>query len=646
MDDAIRVSNSSASSSLMDDAMLGIANLGQSIYTASAEPRQLAGFGDIFTQEQLESGACIIYILVTLWMFLALAIVCDEFFVPALEVISDKLHLSNDIAGATFMAAGGSAPEFFTSLIGNFLGDSSVGIGTIVGSAVFNVLLVIGACAFVAPEPLKLTWFPLFRDSGFYAVDLFVLSLCFWDAKIEFWEALVLFFLYGCYAGFMIVSSRIEERLTGVKKEDRLTQTLHVDEAIGKIEVDLAENTREPPLDLTKDKPTDFKANNQINNEPVGPEDSTPAEDTDAVIVTQPSALPDEDNEDGGTSQDATASQMAKKKKKKKSVKGEGQKKKKTSSSFSGDGENSPTSQELQGEAVQGAAPPLEDATQDSSNDREGRDTSTRCLQKEAVHGAPGESLTGTDKPSASKDSTGTGGSKRSSLSKGSHPDKVALKRISRLPEGISQEEDEEEEEGGPLDLSFPSDASTLDKVYWVFAIPLMVAMRFTIPDVRREGMEQFYVASFALSITWIAVFTYFMVEGIQVMSRVADVPVTILALTIVAAGTSVPDMLTSIIVARKGRGDMAVSSSIGSNIFDVTVGMPVPWMVYMAFKGKTSLDVGANGLLFSISLLLGMLLATITAIMACKWVMDRRLGFAMVIMYIIFLIVALIKMV
>ena len=67
-----------------------------------------------------------------------------------------------DIAGATFMAAGGSAPELFTSFIGTFQ-ESSVGFGTIVGSAVFNVLFVIACCAFVAPG-LSLTWWPLARD--------------------------------------------------------------------------------------------------------------------------------------------------------------------------------------------------------------------------------------------------------------------------------------------------------------------------------------------------------------------------------------------------------------------------------------------------------------------------------------------------
>ena len=64
--------------------------------------------------------------------FAALAIVCDDFFVPSLEAISEKLDLSEDVAGATFMAAGSSAPELFTSVAGVAV-ESDVGIGTIVG---------------------------------------------------------------------------------------------------------------------------------------------------------------------------------------------------------------------------------------------------------------------------------------------------------------------------------------------------------------------------------------------------------------------------------------------------------------------------------------------------------------------------------
>lgn len=84
-------------------------------------------------------------------MFIALAIVCDEFFVPSLEVISVKWKISDDVAGATLMAAGGSAPELATSIIGTF-SESDIGFGTIVGSAVFNVLFVISMCVLFTPK--------------------------------------------------------------------------------------------------------------------------------------------------------------------------------------------------------------------------------------------------------------------------------------------------------------------------------------------------------------------------------------------------------------------------------------------------------------------------------------------------------------
>lgn len=92
---------------------------------------------------------------------------CDEYFESSLEELCEVMSLKPDVAGATWMAAGGSAPELFTSFMGVFVAKSDVGIGTIVGSAVFNVLFVIALCAFAAPG-LALTWWPLCRDCGGY----------------------------------------------------------------------------------------------------------------------------------------------------------------------------------------------------------------------------------------------------------------------------------------------------------------------------------------------------------------------------------------------------------------------------------------------------------------------------------------------
>lgn len=84
---------------------------------------------------------------------------CDEYFMGAIDVITERFEISYDVAAATFQAAGGSGPELATSFVGTFVAKSNVGFGTIVGSAVFNVLFVIGVCAWNCPEEgLPLDW--------------------------------------------------------------------------------------------------------------------------------------------------------------------------------------------------------------------------------------------------------------------------------------------------------------------------------------------------------------------------------------------------------------------------------------------------------------------------------------------------------
>jgi len=166
---------------------------------------------EIFSKDDLKGGALFLHAFGVFYMFIALAIVCDECFVPALEALVEIYNITDDVAGATFMAAGGSAPELFTSLIGVFIAKSNVGFGTIIGSAVFNVLFVIGMCAFFSKELLVLTWWPLARDCSFYTFDLCMLFVFFRDEQIEWWEALLLILFYFMYVGFMFINEWSEK---------------------------------------------------------------------------------------------------------------------------------------------------------------------------------------------------------------------------------------------------------------------------------------------------------------------------------------------------------------------------------------------------------------------------------------------------
>nr|CAH7737382.1 unnamed protein product [Callosobruchus chinensis] len=185
---------------------------------------------DLFTKEQRRNGAIILHILGVVYMFVALAIVCDEFFVPALDVIIEKLDIQDDVAGATFMAAGGSAPELFTSVIGVFVSFDDVGIGTIVGSAVFNILFVIGMCAIFSKTVLTLTWWPLFRDCFFYSVSLITLIIFFKDNHIYWYEALVLFSFYIAYVSFMKWNQPMERLVKKLVYKNKVTRVRSTDQ--------------------------------------------------------------------------------------------------------------------------------------------------------------------------------------------------------------------------------------------------------------------------------------------------------------------------------------------------------------------------------------------------------------------------------
>ena len=145
----------------------------------------------------------------------------------------------------------------------------------------------------------------------------------------------------------------------------------------------------------------------------------------------------------------------------------------------------------------------------------------------------------------------------------------------------------EEEEETLCESLKPPSDVVPF--LQWLFLLPLLASLAFTVPDTRRSGMGKWCYVSFILSICWIGVYSYFMVGWAETIGDTVGIPTYIMGLTFLAAGTSVPDLLSSVIVARRGQGDMAVSSSIGSNIFDILVGLPVPWILYTAWPDKPS---------------------------------------------------------
>lgn len=198
----------------------------------------------------------------------------------------------------------------------------------------------------------------------------------------------------------------------------------------------------------------------------------------------------------------------------------------------------------------------------------------------------------------------------------------------------IVEKEEAEEEEG--VSLAFPE--NTTGRIMYIVSAPIMYTLYYTTPDVRKPRWKKWWPLAFLMSITWLGIYSYFMVWWATVVGRILGIPDAIMGLTILAAGTSVPDLITSVLVAKQGQGDMAVSSSIGSNIFDVLVGLPLPWIFAAAINGGYW-EVDASGIAISILILFAMIGAVLAIIYCSKWRMTKTLGYSMFVLYFLFCI-------
>ncbi|KAH8415234.1 hypothetical protein KR215_009597 [Drosophila sulfurigaster] len=523
---------------------------------------------DLFTKEQLENGAVILHIIGVIYMFVALAIVCDEFFVPSLDVIIEKLGITDDVAGATFMAAGGSAPELFTSVIGVFVSFDDVGIGTIVGSAVFNILFVIGMCALFSRTVLSLTWWPLFRDCSFYSISLLVLIYFFRDNRIFWWEALILFTIYIAYVTFMKWNVQVEHC---VKKM------------------------------ITKNKVTRVRSTDQLM--PAG----NAANSSETSMATQP----------GGSVTSRAASET-------RSGPAGTSNAGATGNSSGGTAGSTQTGAKFRHGLLQlmiHTIDPLHDGKVDE-----------KATQLHAI--ASLKVLLDATKPQRGGATTSAANHVKINLKETTLADRPNG-NIDTTLDSAPEIEDEPE----PLSMAWPDTARK--RLTYVLVAPLLVPMWLTLPDTRTPRGKRFFPVTFIGSIVWIAAFSYLMVWWANVAGDTARIPPEVMGLTFLAAGTSIPDLITSVIVARKGFGDMAVSSSVGSNIFDVTVGLPIPWLLYGIIY-DAPVEVNSVGMVCSITILFMMLVFVVLSIACFRWRMNKGLGFTMFLLYFVFVAVSL----
>lgn len=135
---------------------------------------------------------------------LALLIVGSNVFVTCATSVAEVFGISDAIIGLTIVAGGTSLPELATSVVAARKGQSAIAMGNVLGSCVYNILLIIGVTGTISPLVIQgIT--PI--DFGMMLLSIILLWLfSFTKFKLERWEGIILFLLFLAYMAWLIVN--------------------------------------------------------------------------------------------------------------------------------------------------------------------------------------------------------------------------------------------------------------------------------------------------------------------------------------------------------------------------------------------------------------------------------------------------------
>ena len=126
----------------------------------------------------------------------------SNLFVDAATKVAQELNVSEGVIGLTIVAGGTSLPELATSVVAARKGQSAIAIGNVIGSNVFNTLMIVGVTGLICPMQIE----------GITPIDLAVMTIgiallwffSYTKFTVERWEGALLTLIFTGYMAWLI----------------------------------------------------------------------------------------------------------------------------------------------------------------------------------------------------------------------------------------------------------------------------------------------------------------------------------------------------------------------------------------------------------------------------------------------------------
>lgn len=147
----------------------------------------------------LKGVRCLIYILGGIGAI----VIGGDLVVDSASAIAENFGLSQTLIGLTIVAMGTSLPELVTSVVAARKGETDMAVGNVIGSNIFNILLVLGLAGAISPmEVLKENLIDGIILLGM-SVVVWIFSWC--RKQISRIEGSVMIMIYAAYMGYICI---------------------------------------------------------------------------------------------------------------------------------------------------------------------------------------------------------------------------------------------------------------------------------------------------------------------------------------------------------------------------------------------------------------------------------------------------------
>ncbi len=139
---------------------------------------------------------------------LVLLVLGSRWLVAGAVVVAQAMGVSDVVIGLTIIAAGTSLPEVFTSIMATIRKERDIAIGNVVGSNIYNILMIVGVSSLVTPGGLRVAPSLLnFDMQVMVAATAACLPVFFTGYSIARWEGWIFLACYGAYSAYLVMDA-------------------------------------------------------------------------------------------------------------------------------------------------------------------------------------------------------------------------------------------------------------------------------------------------------------------------------------------------------------------------------------------------------------------------------------------------------